>query len=1176
MAINKHDDYEALARLLYPSIEASGNVYYGQTRKLTLDEVLKRNSLGFDSHIESFYNDNGGYYDSYFCWRLGSLHGSVRVDPFTDSVTVDNFSVDFIKRILYADSEEIIYDNNLIYKSSQADPDEDYTLDTSTIPIFGTIFAKYRLDKHSTTVTNELNSGSYDSYEIDVEPVLDGLYVTDDFNPVNSIDDDISERHFYISKENGVDYLYIQILTSKDTGKILTFTALEDSEISLSMSQPTTGSRTVYYRVSDGGIFPDTWEIYHYDWVMVAEPTGSISLSSGQSIQFKSDIEDAVLFNNTDDCLKFVVDSGTVFVSGSCMSMCHPDIDESTIDSLDDYALLGLFSDVENMYGTPVLPNVRELGIRCYSYMFHNCTSLTVAPKLKSSITYNTGACYANMFNGCVSLVSPPKMMGYDNTDQYYHSGVGTCSGMFIGCTSLKSSPVIHYKTLDSSSCYQMFNGCSSLKIIQCGAKYAQSSATILWVNGVSSNGIFIKSSVNYYSGANGIPTGWTVVTKDDEYFAVHKDPETGFRIDKHIPSWYYKNDYLVTSGTDSETNGRGYIANFGGTDDTIGKMERSFDENGTHKMNTYNSDGSFNQEIWGYKTFNSPVQFRNGLYGEDWSIYTFDYDISDFRVSKKSTVISRDTSESASIQIYRGYNYLSGSTNSIILSTEKPRATYDTDETIATIEVSSTKSQYESDSTIIEMADTIELRSTDLSNGNIKLNSKNVIVGMSSGWSNINPANSAVSIGSSSLPFNSIYANRFYGLFPYPYRESTATLGNREPEYSTQLLYLTYNAYDQAGHLYEHNHDLTFEIITLNGDTTTLTIRSNNTNSTRSYLKCEVNGSARTISWNSLEATIDNLRKGDKISFYTTNDIAASVKFTFYATFGTYANVSGNPASVYYKNEDHTGYSKVTRDSAFEEMFKPPINHGFIYDASKLCIDGTGENLCKRMFYGHYTLAYPPLAMWCEGDNCCREMFASTGICYTPINCHNNSYQSMYYKMFESCSNLKYGAFMVSTAAMAVDSMFSLCSNLKEISILHTDSSFSAINSSTIDSYGYSNLAPVQSESDPSQTVTNARIYSTFRNANIQNSYTRDLSVEAAIAASFNMIPGDKVRIMHYDYGVFELYSASLRISSSSIQPHAGDILGGSYILLSSTRDRELTSSQLYDYIVMGVRSEK
>lgn len=619
MSINPHDDYEKLAKLLYPSIEASGNVYYGQTRKLTLDEVLKRNSLGFDSHIESFYNDNG-YYDSYFCWRLGSLHGSILVDPFVDSITVNNFSVDFIKRILYADSEEIIYDNNLIYAQHWEDSN---TLHTSTIPIFGTIFAKYRLDKHSTTITNELNSSSYDSYEFDVEPVLDGIYVTDDFNPVNSIDDNISERHFYISKENGIDYLYIQILTSKDTSKILTFTALKDSKISLSMGQPSDGFRVVEYRVSQGGVFPDTWETYHYDWIVTAAPTGPISLSSGQRIQFRSDIENAVLFNNTEYCLKFVINSGKVFVSGSCMSMCHPDIDESTITSLESYALYGLFSGVENMYGTPMLPNIRKLGVGCYNSMFSNCTSLTVAPKLKSSVTYDTdhidnSYCYSNMFNGCISLVSPPKMMGYDSTDQNYHSGVGTCHNMFVGCKNLKSSPVIRYKTLDSYSCYQMFSGCSSLKIIQCGAKYILNSATTLWVNNVPSKGTFIKSSANYYSNVNGIPTGWTSITKDDEYFAVHKDPAVGFRIDKHIPNGNYKNDYLVTSGTDSETNGRGYIDSHS---NTLGNMERSFDENGTHKMNTYNSDGSFNQEIWGYKSFNSPVKFRNGIYDENISI---------------------------------------------------------------------------------------------------------------------------------------------------------------------------------------------------------------------------------------------------------------------------------------------------------------------------------------------------------------------------------------------------------------------------------------------------------------------------------------------------------------------------------------------------------------------------
>lgn len=1122
MAINKHDDYEALAKLLYPSIEASGNVYYGQTRKLTLDEVLKRNSLGFDSHIESFYNESNSRYDSYFCWRLGSLHGSILVDigRHVDGITASDFSVPFIKRILYADSEEIIYDDKLIYY--MAKPNEGYALDTSMVPIFGTIFAKYRLDKRSTTITNELNSGSYDSYEVDVEPVLEGIYVTDDFNPVNSIDDDISERHFYISKEKGVDYLYIQILTNEDTSKILTFTALEDSEISLSLVQRTDVQlRPVSYRVSqDDGSFTDDWELYHYDWSVGVAPTGPISLNTGRKIQFKSDITGiGPMPNNANDCLKFVINSGTLFVSGSCISMCHPDTDESTIDTLDDYALYGLFSDVKNMYGTPVLPNVNKLGSGCYAHMFENCGSLTVAPKIKSSDTYsyiseNYNYCYSFMFSGCVSLVSPPKMMGYNETDQYYQSGIGTCDSMFIGCTSLKISPVIRYRTLGSSSCRDMFYGCSSLKLIRCGAKYLASSATKSWVYGVSKNGVFIKSTteyMSYQSGPDGIPEGWAVVTKDDDYFTVHKEPDHGFRIDKHTPSDNYKNDYLVTSGTDSSTNGRGYIANVAGKESTIGKMERSFDENNTHPMNTYNADGSFNQEIWGYKSFNSPVKFRNGLYGEDWSLYTYD-----------------------------------GSQNTDSQQSSSPITTMTAD--------------------------------------NIAVAAKNVTVGLNSGRSNINPANDLVSLGSS-IPFASIRANIFYGLLPHPLRESTATLGNREPEYSTQLLYLTYNTYDQAGHLDDHNHDLTFEIITLKGYTTYLTIRSNDSNSSWSYLMCYVNGSAHAITFiNSLEVKIDNLHKGDIITFYTTKDIADGVKFKFHAPYGTYANVSGNPASMYYKNDDHANYSRVTRDSAFEEMFNPPINYGFIYDASKLYIMGTGENLCKRMFYNNYTLEYPPLAMWCEGNGCCYEMFASSSVCYTPVNCSSNSYQYMYYKMFDSCTDLKYGAFMVSLAASAVNSMFSSCSNLKEISILRTDQTFSAMDSSIIDSYGYNNLAPVPSESDPSQTVTNARVYSTFINANIQNSVMRDLSIEAAIYASHNMIPGDKVRITHYDYDVLELYSASLRINSSTmptssiVQPRAGDILGGSYILLSSIRDRgAIQETQvLYDCIVMGVRSEK
>lgn len=773
MAINKYDDYEALAKLLYPSIEASGNVYYGQTRKLTLDEVLKRNSLGFDSHIESFYNESDRRYDSYFCWRLGSLHGSIQVDKdhIVDGVTASDFDVPFVKRILYADSEEIIYDDKLIYY--MAKPNEGYALDTSMVPIFGTIFAKYRLDKHSTAITNELHSGSYDSYEVDVEPVLEGIYVTDDFNPVNSIDDDISDRHFYISKEKGVDYLYIQILTNEDTSKILTFTALEDSEISLSMVQPTNGThRAVFYRVSqDDGSFTDNWESYHYDWEVTVTPTGPISLNTGRKIQFKSHVSNIVINPNSDNCLKFVINSGTLFVSGSCISMCNPDTDESTIDTLKDYALYGLFSDVKNMYGTPVLPNVNKLGSRCYESMFMNCTSLTVAPKIKSSDTYsyiseNDNYCYYNMFSGCVSLVSPPKVIGYYDTDKYFHSGIGTCDSMFIGCASLKTSPVIRYKTLGHYSCHNMFYGCSSLKVIRCGAKYIDdSSATESWAYGVSTNGVFIKSTtkyMSYMSGPDGIPEGWAVVTKDDDYFAVHKEPDHGFRIDKHTPSDNYKNDYLVTSGTDSSTNGRGYIANHYSKESTIGKMEHSFDENNTHPMNTYNADGSFNQEIWGYKSFNSPVKFRNGLYGEDWSIYTFDYDPGSY-ISETSTVISRYPTESnaqyssASIQLYSVYSDMLDVTNSVILSSSQPNLTHNSDEIVSTIEVRGTVDHYgnKNGSSIILKSHSIAIDGNIPVDGSSGSNTKTAIVAPY--------GNTILSIGRSNKPVNYIYADYLY-----------------------------------------------------------------------------------------------------------------------------------------------------------------------------------------------------------------------------------------------------------------------------------------------------------------------------------------------------------------------------------------------------------------------------
>ena len=77
---NNHNDYEELASLLCPSIEASGNVYYGQTRKLAIDEIFNINDGGFESSIKTIRrqtdsNEDGFEYISYFCWKFGPCMG---------------------------------------------------------------------------------------------------------------------------------------------------------------------------------------------------------------------------------------------------------------------------------------------------------------------------------------------------------------------------------------------------------------------------------------------------------------------------------------------------------------------------------------------------------------------------------------------------------------------------------------------------------------------------------------------------------------------------------------------------------------------------------------------------------------------------------------------------------------------------------------------------------------------------------------------------------------------------------------------------------------------------------------------------------------------------------------------------------------------------------------------
>lgn len=112
--------------------------------------------------------------------------------------------------------------------------------------------------------------------------------------------------------------------------------------------------------------------------------------------------------------------------------------------------------------------------------LFFYCTGLTSAENLILPATTLSESCYRTMFQGCTSLVSAPELPAYTLVEQ----------------------------------CYQyMFYGCSSLNYIKCLATdLSAPNCTYNWVNGVATNGTFVKASYDWELGNYGIPEGWTTI----------------------------------------------------------------------------------------------------------------------------------------------------------------------------------------------------------------------------------------------------------------------------------------------------------------------------------------------------------------------------------------------------------------------------------------------------------------------------------------------------------------------------------------------------------------------------------------------------------------------------------------------------------------------------------------
>ena len=134
-----------------------------------------------------------------------------------------------------------------------------------------------------------------------------------------------------------------------------------------------------------------------------------------------------------------------------------------------------------------------------------------------------------------------------------------------------------------------------------------------------------------------------------------------GFNINPKNYDELNSTDNLITSGSDSGWLGKKLQGDNTSTID-LSKINPLFDKELYEKyrpgVNT--NDGSVNQDIWGYKCFNSPVSFRNGIYGDTYSIKSVEDDDKTLGISSGISIqtYQKNTTNNVSTLDNKHYSY--------------------------------------------------------------------------------------------------------------------------------------------------------------------------------------------------------------------------------------------------------------------------------------------------------------------------------------------------------------------------------------------------------------------------------------------------------------------------------------------------------------------------------------
>ncbi len=253
------------------------------------------------------------------------------------------------------------------------------------------------------------------------------------------------------------------------------------NSLTISLKQ-NTKNQNLTYKVDDG------------EWTT----TTSITIKQNESVSIASSLEPS----STYGIGTFAIDGDSTYkISGNIMSLYG---NKNSIE--DTHVFSKLFSGCTQLVDASELKlPATKLESYCYYYMFGGCTRLTSAPQL--SATTLESNCYREMFRGCTSLTTAPELPATILADSCYRE-------MFYGCTNLTIAPELQATTLDVNSYSNMFYGCSKLnEITMLATNINASNCLTNWVNGVSSNGVFVKNPfmTSLPTGISGIPNDWEI-----------------------------------------------------------------------------------------------------------------------------------------------------------------------------------------------------------------------------------------------------------------------------------------------------------------------------------------------------------------------------------------------------------------------------------------------------------------------------------------------------------------------------------------------------------------------------------------------------------------------------------------------------------------------------------------